>query len=59
MAVGVNAWPWLAARLRRALGFAPPTHAEADAEMAEADEVPMSSAEIERIVDAATSREDG
>jgi len=44
----------LAARLRKALGLATPSFEEADAEMAAAEEVPMSRDEINRIADAAT-----
>lgn len=47
-------WPWLMPRLRRALGLAPPTLEEADKEMAQAEPVPMSDEEIERIVECAT-----
>lgn len=43
-------WLHLAAKLRRALGLTPPTPAEADAEMAGAEEAPMSDEAIERIV---------
>lgn len=48
-------WPEIAAKLRRALGLAPPTPEEADAEMAQAEEAPMTEEEIDRIVNAATS----
>jgi len=51
MAYNMDAWSRLAMRLRRALRLAPPTPEEADAEMANANEVPMSEDEIERIVD--------
>lgn len=47
-------WLRVAAKLRRALGLAPPSLEEADAEMAEAEETPMSDEEIQGIVDAAT-----
>lgn len=47
-------WSRVAARLQRALGLAPPTLEEAEAEMAKAHEVPISDTEINRIVDAAT-----
>jgi len=47
-------WSQVAARLRRALGLAPPSLAEADAEMTEAQEVPMSDKQIRAIVNAAT-----
>ena len=39
-------WSWIVAKLQRALGLAPPSLEEADAEMAEAEEVPMSDKEI-------------
>lgn len=48
-------WSWVVARLQRALGFALPTIGEAEADMAEAEEVPMSDGEIRRIVEAATA----
>lgn len=51
MACDVTTWNRLAARLRRALGYMPPTLEEADKEMAEAEEVPMSEEEIQTIVD--------
>ncbi len=47
-------WSQVAAKLRRALGLAPPSLEEADAEMAAAEEAPMSDEEIQRIADAAT-----
>ena len=47
-------WEWMMPRLRRALGLAPPTIEEAEAEMAKAEAVPMTDEEIERIVDYAT-----
>lgn len=50
-------WKCLAARLRKALGLAPPTLEEADAEMAKAEEVPMSDEDIERIVSGATKKD--
>lgn len=50
-------WDGIAPKLRRALGLAPPTIEEADAEMAEAEAVSMTDEEIERIVDFATKEE--
>lgn len=47
-------WSQVAAKLRRALGLAPPTLGEAETEMAQAEEAPMSDVEISRIVNAAT-----
>lgn len=41
-------------KMRRALGFTPPTLEEADVEMAEAEEAPMSDEMIQQIVTAAT-----
>lgn len=49
-------WLHITTRLRRRLGFAPPTMAEAEAEMAEAGEIPISEAEIERMVAKVISR---
>ena len=47
-------WRTVAPKLRRALGLAPPSLEEAEAEMADAACFPMSDEEIERIVDYAT-----
>lgn len=47
-------WSQAAAKLRRALGLAPPTFEEADAEVAEAQAAPMTNDDIKTIVDAAT-----
>lgn len=47
-------WQQMASELRRALGYAPLTIEEAEAEMAKAEPVPMTDEEIERIVDYAT-----
>lgn len=44
-------WEPVAKRLRRALGFVPPTLAEADVEMAGAGESPISDARIQEIVE--------
>jgi len=55
MAMGNESdWAWIAERLRRALGLAPPTLEEADAEMANAEAVPMSDEDISQIVAKAT-----
>lgn len=43
-------WMYIVAKLRRTLGFVPPSLEEADAEMAEAEEFSMSDEEIARIV---------
>lgn len=42
-------WKRVARKLRRTLGLTPPTPEEADAEMAAAEEVPMSDKKIEAI----------
>ena len=59
MAYDKKAWARLAARLRRALRLAPPTPEEADAEMANAKQIPIGDDEIERIVDRAINQGDG
>jgi hypothetical protein len=51
-----KAWAELMRKVRHALRRMPPTHEEADALMAEADEVPMSEEEIQRIVDSVTEK---
>lgn len=43
-------WDGIAPKLRRALGLAPLTTEEAETELAEAQEVPITDDEIERIV---------
>lgn len=49
-------WSRIAPKLQRALGFAPLSWKEADVEMAEAEAVPMTEEEIERIAEYATSQ---
>ena len=56
MGYDVKKWAYVSAKLRRGLGLAPPTIEEAEAEMAEAEEAPMSDEEIERIGDAVVPR---
>jgi hypothetical protein len=50
-----NSFPELLRKLRRAMGLAPPTAAEADAAMARAAESPMSDQEIRSITDSVVS----
>lgn len=49
-------WSRAARLLRRALGYVPPTLEKAGREMAEAEAVPMTDEEIERIADVAIKR---
>ncbi len=53
MSDGATNWQELEAKLRKALGLAPPSAAEADAEMETAEGVPMSREEIERLLERA------
>lgn len=51
-------WSQVVDKLRRALGLAPPSWKEADAEMVKAEAVPMTDEEIERIAGGAKRQED-
>lgn len=51
MSYNAKKWSRLAVRLQRALGLSPPTIEEAEAEIAEAEEAPMSNTEISQIMD--------
>jgi hypothetical protein len=55
MSTTPNNLPQHLLKLRRAMGLAPPTAAEADAAMANAAEVPMSDYEVRSIVESAVS----
>ena len=55
MSSSPNNLPELLRKLRRAMGLAPPTAAEADAAMAKASESPMGDREIRSIVDSVVS----
>lgn len=54
-----NNWSEIVGKLRRAMGLAPPTPEEADAEMRSAGEIPMSDDEIKAIAKAATEGQRG
>ena len=57
MSENTNKWSQVVVKLRRALGLAPPSLEEADAEMAAAEEAPMSDEKIQRITDTATGKD--